>query len=109
MPDKEKAICYICQKPLAYSDSTSNLHKHLSSKHLLQYFSARSDKTITGSKMKTLDGFVKPSKCMKAPAKGITDQVSQMIVQDLRLIRMGECEGFQNLLSYLENGMLAML
>ena len=109
MPDKKKAICSICQKALAYSGSTLNLHKHLSSKHLLQYFSAGSDTTITGSKMKTLDGFVKPSKCMKTRAKGITDRVSQMIVQDLRLIRMDECEGFQNLLSYLENGMLAML
>lgn len=45
---------------------------------------------------------------MKAHAKGITDRVSQMITQDLPLIRMGECEGFWNLLSYLENGMLAM-
>ena len=64
---------------------------------------------ITGSKTKTLDGFVKASKCMKVHVKVITDRVSHMIVQDLWLIRMGECEGFQNLLSYLENGMLAML
>ena len=76
---------------------------------MLQYFSAGSDMTITGSKMKTLHGFVKPSKCMKARAKGTTDRVSHMIVQDLWLIRIGEYEGFQNLLSYLENGMLAML
>ena len=54
--------------------------------------------------MKSLDGFVKSSKCTEARAKGMIDQVSQIIVQDLWPIRMVECEGFQNLLSYLEPG-----
>ena len=81
---------------LAYSGGTLNLCEHLSSKHSLQYFSAGSDMTTTGSKMKRLDGFVQPSKCTEVRAKGITDRVSQMIVQDLWLIRMVECEGFQN-------------
>ena len=52
----------------------------------------------------SLDGFVKSLKCTEARAKGITDRVSQMIVQDLRPIRIVECEGFQNLLSYLKPG-----
>ena len=36
---------------------------------------------------------------MEARAKGISAHVSQMITQDLRLIRIGECEGFWNLLA----------
>ena len=78
-------------------------------KTLATVFSAGSDTTTTGSKTKTLNGFVKASKCMKAQVKVITDWVSHMLVQDLWLIRMGECEGFRKLLSYLENGMSAML
>ena len=101
-PDKKKAICSICHKELAYSGGTTNLRDHVSSKHPLQYFPA--GKTATGSKTTTLDGFVRPSKCSEARAKGITDRVSQMIVQDLRPIRLVECEGFRNLLSYLEPG-----
>ena len=83
MPGKKKAICSVCQKVLAYSDGTLNLHEYLSSKHSLQYFSAGSEMTTTGSKRKMLDEFVKPSNCTKACAKGIADQVSQMIVQNL--------------------------
>ena len=56
--------------------------------------------------MITLDGFVNSSKCTEARAKGITDWVSQMIAQDLRPIRMVECEGFRNLLRYLEQAIL---
>ena len=97
-PDKKKAICSICHKELAYSGGTTNLHDHVSSKHPLQYFPA--GKAATGSKTASLDGFVRPSKCSKACAKGITDRVSQMIVQDLRPIRLVECEGFRNLLRY---------
>ena len=59
-------------------------------------------KTPTGSKTTTLDGFVRVSKCSDARAKSVTDQVRQMIVQDLRPIRLVECEGFWNLSSYLE-------
>ena len=105
MADKKKAICSICKKALAYSGSTRNLREHLSSRHSLQNFSAGSCKTTTGNKAITsLDGFVKSSKCTEARAKEITHRVSQMIVQDLRPIRIVECEGFQNLLNYLEPG-----
>ena len=102
MPDKKKAICSICHKELAYSGGTTNLRDHISLKHPLQYFPA--GKTATGGKTASLDGFVRPSKCSEARAKGITDRVSQMIVQDLQPIRLVECEGFRNLLSYLEPG-----
>ena len=54
--------------------------------------------------MKSLDGFVKSSKCTEASAKRIKDQVSQMTVQDLWPIRMVGCEGFWNLLGYSEPG-----
>ena len=101
-PDKKKAICSICHKELAYSGGTTNLRNHLSSKQPLQYFPA--SKTPAGSKTTTLDGFVRVSKCSEARTKSITDRVSQMIVQDLRPIRLVECEGFRNLLSYLEPG-----
>ena len=105
MADKKKAICSICKKALAYSGGTRNLREHLSSQHSLRNFSAGSGKASTGNKTITsLDGFVKSSKCTEARAKGITDRVSQMIVQDLRPITIVECEGFQNLLSYLEPG-----
>ena len=100
--DKKKAICSICHKELAYSGGTTNLRDHVSSKHPLQYFPAGN--TATGGKTASLDGFVRPSKCSEARAKGITDRVSQMVVQDLRPIRLVECEGFWNLLSYLEPG-----
>ena len=102
MQDKKKAICSIYRKVLEYSGGTTNLHKYLSSKSLLQYFSTGNDKKTTKSKMKTLDGFVTPSKCTETYAKEITDLVSQTIIQDLRLIRMVKCDGFQNLLSYLQ-------
>ena len=92
--NKKKAICSICKKALAYSGGTTNLRDHLSSQHSLHNFSAGSGKTTTGSKMITLDGFVKSSKCTEARAKRITDRVSQVIVQDLRPIRIVECEGF---------------
>ena len=54
--------------------------------------------------MKSLDGFIKSSKCTEASAKRIKDQVSQMTVQDLWPIRMVGCEGVWNLLSYSEPG-----
>ena len=97
MPGKKKAICSICQKALAYSGGTSSLHKQLYSKHLLQYFLLAVTRKLVGVKCKC---FVKPSKCMEACAKGLSAYVSQMITQDLRLIRMGECEGFWNLLAF---------
>ena len=47
---------------------------------------------------------MKSYKCSKSHAKSITDWVSQIIVQDLWPIRIIECEGFKDLLSYLEPG-----
>ena len=100
--DKKKAVCSICQKELSYSGGTTNLCDHLTLKHTLQYFPT--SRATTGSKTTTLDGFVKSSKCSESRAKSIMDRVSQMIVQDLRPIRIVEYKGFKNLLSYLEPG-----
>ena len=101
-PDKKKAICSICHKELAYSGGTTNLRDHVSSKQPLQYVPP--GKLATESKIESLSGFVRPSKCSDARARSITDRVSRMIVQDMRPIRLIKCEGFWNLLSYLEPG-----
>jgi len=52
--------------------------------------------------MQLLTIFVWQTKCSEARAKNITDQVSQMTVQDLCPIKIVECKGFRSLLSYLE-------
>ena len=102
IPDKKKAICSIYLTELAYSRGTKNLRDHVSSKHPLQYVPP--GKLVTESKTENLSGFVRPSKCSDACARSITDRVSWMIVQDLRPLRLIECEGFRNLLSYLKPG-----
>ena len=51
-----------------------------------------------------IDDFVRRTKCSEIREKNITDRVSQLIVQDLRPIRIVECEGFRSLLSYLQPG-----
>ena len=81
---------------------TTNLRDHVSSKQPLQYVPP--GKLATESKIESLSGFVRPFKCSDACARSITDQVSRMIVQDMRPIRLIKCEGFWNLLSYLEPG-----
>ena len=101
LSDKKKAVCSICRKELAYLGGTTNLRDHLTSKHALHYYSA--DKKNESQK-KTLDGFVTRSRCSDACSKNITDRVTEMIVKDLRPIRTVECEGFRNLMNYLEPG-----
>ena len=96
-PYKKKAICSICHKELAYSGGTTNLCDQV---HPLQYVPP--GKLATESKIESLSGFVRPSKCSDTCARSITDRVSRMIVQDLWPIRLIECEGFWNLLSYME-------
>ena len=51
-----------------------------------------------------LAGFIRLAKCSDAHMKNITDRVTPMIVQDLRPIYIVECDGFHNLISYLEPG-----
>ena len=98
--DKRKAVCSICDKELSYSGGTTNLRDHLEEKHSVKYSTTSKPTTLCT----TMDDFVKRMKCSEACAKNITDRVSQMIVQDLRPIRIVECEGFRTLLSYLEPG-----
>ena len=99
--DTKKAMCRICKKEFAYLGGTTNLRNHLTSKHTFHYFPERRPES---KKSTTLDGFIKPAKCSDARMKDITDRVTQMIVQDLRPIRIVECDGFRNLISYLEPG-----
>ena len=97
--DAKKATCKICNKELAFLGGTMNLRNHLTSKHALDYCPEPK-----GKKSTTLDGFLKPVKCTDAHMKNITDRVTQMIVQDLRPVRVVECDGFRSLMSYLEPG-----
>ena len=99
---KRLFVLFVRKNYVAYSGGTMNLCDHLTLKHTLQYFPT--SRATTGSKTTTLDGFLKSSKCSESCAKSIMDRVSQMIVQDLRPIRIVEYEGFKNLLSYLEPG-----
>ena len=48
-------------------------------------------------KLSTLDGFVRPMKCSKVCAKNISDRVTHLIAQDLRPIRIIECNFFRDL------------
>ncbi len=99
--DMKKAMCTICRKELAYLGRTTNLRDHLTSQHALCYNADKKNE----SKKKTLDRFIiRPAKCSDARMKNITDRVTQMIVRDLRPIRVVECEGFRNLINYLEPG-----
>ena len=95
--DTKKAMCTICNKEFAYLGGTTNLCNHITSKHALNY-------CPDIKKKNTLDGFLRPAKCSDARMKNITDRVTQMIVQDLRPIRVVECDGFRDLISYLEPG-----
>jgi len=103
--DRRKAVCTICNKEFAYLGGTTNLRNHLASKHSTQYCPDIETSTTDGGRKKSsLDGFVRPVKCSDTRAKCITDRVTQMIVEDLRPIRMIECDGFRCLMKYLEPG-----
>ena len=82
-----------------------NLCDHLTSQYVLCYNPDKKNE----SKKKTLNRFIiRPAKCSDALMKNITDRVTQMIVQDLRPIRVVECEGFRNLINYLETGYIML-
>ena len=102
--DRRKAMCTICKKEFAYLGGTTNLRNHLVSKHSTLYCPDVETTTTESRKASTLDGFARPAKCSEARAKNISDRVTHMIVQDLRPIRTVECNGFRNLMKYLEPG-----
>ena len=102
--DRRKAVCTICKKEFAYLGGTTNLRNHLASKHSTLYCPDNEMTMTENRKTSTLDGFVRPAKCSEARAKNISDRVTNMIVQDLRPIRTVECDGFRNLMKFLEPG-----
>jgi len=65
-------------------------------------YSPEVDTDIKCRKSSTLDEPVRPMRCSEAHAKDISDRKSQMIVQDLRPIQIVECNGFHDLIKYLE-------
>ena len=99
-----KAMCTLCSKGLAYRGGTTNLRQHLTSQHPLRYNHQTPTKKDEASKQTTLDVFSKPRSCPNVQPKEITDRIVNMIALDLRPIHMVECEGFRNLLTYLEPG-----
>ncbi len=93
--EAKKAKCQLCNKELAFHGGTSNLRDHLSKVHPLSY-----RKPQPGG----IDTFVKPRQCSEARAKEITERIARMLALDLRPLRTVECDGFRDLLAYLEPG-----
>ena len=84
---------------------TTNLRKHLVSKHPLQYQPASKSTGSAGSTstQATLLSFIKATRS-EAQAKEITERICEMIALDARPICMVEGEGFHQLLNFLEPG-----
>ena len=56
------------------------------------------------AKQTSLDSVLKPRQCSESRSREITERVINMIAMDMRPIRMVECKGFKELLSFLEPG-----
>jgi len=102
--DQRKAICTIYKREFAYLGGTTNLRNHLSSKHSMLSSQDVETAMTKCRKSSTLDGFVRPTRCSEVRAKNISDRVTHMIVQDPRPIHIVECNGFCDLMKYLEPG-----
>ena len=89
----KKAKCTLRGKELAFHGGTSNLREHLLKVHPLLY-----QKPQRGD----IDTFFKPKQCSEARAKEITERVARMLALDLKPLRTVECDGFWDLMAYLE-------
>ena len=100
-----RAKCTICKQDFSYRGGTTNLRLHLQAKHSLIYAPKNSEKTSEepcASKQMSLDIFLKQQYCSEARASAITERIVNMIVIDLKPIRMVKGEGFLKLMDYLE-------
>ena len=99
--ETKKAKCTLCCKELAFHGGTSNLRDHLLKVHPLSY---RKPETRSRVQLGALDSFVKPRQCSEARSREITQRIAHMLALDLRPLRTVECDGFRELMAYLEPG-----
>ena len=76
------------------------MKSHLLSRHPDLCSSSSSDSKSSA----TMDNFLAPKKCSTARSKEITRRIAEMVARDLCPIRMVACDGFKNLMSYVEPG-----
>lgn len=93
----KKVKCLLCNPPkeIAYHGGTTNLREHLASQHPLDY---KKD----AAKQTSLLDFSKRSRCSEARAKQITELITDMVILDMRPLRLVEGAGFLQLMNYLE-------
>ena len=97
---QKKVLCLLCNphKEISYQGGTVNLRDHLSSQHSSVYKTSTSDK----AKQTTLLDYGKRSCCSEARAKDITNLIMNMIIFDMRPLRLVESTGFLQLMSFVE-------
>ena len=103
MKETKKVECKICNKHLAFHGGTSNLREHLVKLQPLKYTNE------SHSKQLPLDRVMSQKFCSGTRTKDITDRIVKMIIRDLHPIRSVECEGFRELISFLEPGYVILL
>ena len=96
----KKVSCLLCnpRREISYHGGTGNLREHLTSQHPSVYKTSTSGK----AKQTSLLEFSKRSRCSEACTKEITNLIMDMIVIDMRPLRVVEGTGFVKLMSFLE-------
>ena len=94
---QKKVLCMLCnpQKEISYHGGTGNLRDHLTSQHSSVY---KSDK----AKQTSFLEFIKHSRCSEACAKEITNLIVNMVILNMRPLRVVEGTGFLQLMNYVE-------
>ena len=94
---QKKVLCMLCnpRKEISYHGGTGNLRDHLTSQHSSVY---KSDK----AKQTSLLEFSKRSRCSEARTKEITDLIVNMVILDMRPLRVLKATGFLQLMSFVE-------
>lgn len=98
--DGKTVKCDLCTKELAFHGTTTNLRNHLLRSHPDQY--KRDDQDGGGPRQSKLIGISK--KCSKARADKINQLLVNVVVKDIRPLRIVEDKGLRDLLLYLEPG-----
>ena len=93
--------CNICKKDLADGGGTTNLQKHLRSKHVDEAKKCFGEVT-DGKKQTLMSTFTDAQRCSPARATQITELIAELVARDLRPLSVVEGEGFRQLLNYIE-------